>query len=181
NPAQNIDFGPDPADELRAKLVLKLWNSYAFFCNYACAERGGFDRSALLVPVAQRPDIDRWILSDLQELIQTARESFESFDVQTFCLAAEQFVDDKLSNWYVRRNKRPFQEAEPSQEKLAAYQTLHTVLVTLAKLFAPIMPFLSEDVYRNLVPGSDDRSVHLCDYPEADESLIDRQLSADTD
>jgi isoleucyl-tRNA synthetase len=181
NPAQNINFGPDPADDLRAKFTLKVWNAYAFFCNYARQEQGGFDLSAPPVPVRERPDIDRWILSDLQELIQTARQSFESFDVQKFCLGAEQLVDDKLSNWYVRRNKDRFWGSEQSQDKLAAYQTLHTVLVTLAKLFAPVMPFLSEEMYRNLVRGPEDRSVHLCDYPEADAALIDKELSADTD
>jgi isoleucyl-tRNA synthetase len=181
NPATNINFGPGPADELRSKFVLKLWNAYAFFCNNARAAQGGFDPSAPPVSVPQRPDIDRWILSDLQELIQTARRSFERFEVQTFCQAAEEFVDDKLSNWYVRRTKSRFWESEVSRDKLAAYQTLHTVLVTLAKLFAPITPFLSEEIYRNLVSGPDDRSVHLCDYSEADEALIDKQLSADTD
>jgi isoleucyl-tRNA synthetase len=179
NPSQNIDFGPGPADELRASFILKLWNSYAFFCNYAQQEQGGFDVSAPAVPVRERPDIDRWILSDLQELIRTARRSFERFEVQTFCQAAEEFVDDKLSNWYVRRNKDRFWGSEQSRDKLAAYQTLHTVLVTLARLFAPIMPFLSEEMYRNLVAGPDDRSVHLCEYPTSDESLIDAELSAD--
>jgi isoleucyl-tRNA synthetase len=181
NPALNINFGPGPADELRASFILKLWNSYAFFCNYARQEQGGFDLSAPAVPVRERPDIDRWILSDLQELIRTARQSFESFEVQKFCLAAEEYVDDKLSNWYVRRNKDRFWGSEQSKDKLAAYQTLHTVLVTLAELFAPIMPFLSEEMYRNLVPGPQDRSVHLCDYPTADESLIDGYLSAYTE
>jgi isoleucyl-tRNA synthetase len=180
NPAQNINFGYGPADELRSKFVLKLWNTYAFFCDNARQTQGGFDLSAPAVPVSERPDIDRWVLSDLQGLVRTARQAFERFDVQAFCLAAEEFVEDKLSNWYVRRNKRPFQDAEPSREKLSAYQTLHTVLVTLTRLFAPIMPFLTEEMYRNLVPGPDGRSVHLCDYAEPDESLIDEQLSADT-
>ncbi len=181
NPAQNIDFGPGPADELRASFILKLWNTYAFFCNYARQERGGFDLSVAPVPVAERPDIDRWILSDLQELVRLARQSFQDFDVQKLCLTAEAFVDNKLSNWYVRRNKDRFWGSDQSPDKLAAYQTLHTVLVTLARLFAPIMPFLTEEMYRNLVAGPEDRSVHLCDYPEADETLIDEQLSADMD
>jgi isoleucyl-tRNA synthetase len=180
NPAQNINFGYGPADELRSKFILKLWNTYAFFCDNARQDQGGFDLSAPAVPLNERPDIDRWILSDLQGLVKKAREAFERFDVQAFCASAEEFVEDSLSNWYVRRNKRPFQDAEQSREKLSAYQTLHAVLVTLTKLFAPIMPFLSEEMYRNLVPGAEDRSVHLCEYPEADVSLIDEQLSADT-
>jgi isoleucyl-tRNA synthetase len=108
-------------------------------------------------------DIDRWILSDLQLLIQSAHAAFTSFNVMAFCLDAEKFVDDKLSNWYVRRNRRRFWKAEKGADKQAAYQTLYTVLVTLAKLCAPIIPFMTEKMYRNLVANAD--SVHLCDYP----------------
>ncbi|HKI37855.1 MAG TPA: isoleucine--tRNA ligase [Gemmataceae bacterium] len=177
NPAANINFGPGPADELRASFILKLWNTYAFFCNYAALD--GFDTSAPQVPVQERPDLDRWILSDLQLLVKRARESFESYNVAAFCQEAEKFVDAKLSNWYVRRNRRRFWKSEQGSDKTAAYQTLYTVLVTLTELFAPIMPFLTEEMYRNLVPGPDDRSVHLTDYPRADASLIDPHLSAD--
>src|SRR5437764_15114743 len=94
NPASNLDFGPAPAEELRGKFTLKLWNTYAFFCNYARQERGGFDPAAPTVPVQERPDLDRWILSDLQLLIRTARQSFENYDLMTFCLKAEGFIDD---------------------------------------------------------------------------------------
>lgn len=181
NPAANINFGYGPADELRARFVLKLWNTYAFFCEYADADK--FDPEVPQVPVKDRPDIDRWILSDLQGLIQTARREFERFNVMAFCLEAEKFVDDRLSNWYVRRNRRRFWKSEQSADKLAAYQTLYTVLSTLTKLLAPVMPFLSETMYRNLsqqgVRGP--ASVHLCDFPHVDESLIDKDLSADMD
>ncbi|HEV3204753.1 MAG TPA: DUF5915 domain-containing protein, partial [Gemmataceae bacterium] len=202
NPVNNLNFGSGPAEELRSKFTLKLWNTYAFFCNYARLD--GFDPGAPQVPVQKRPDIDRWILSDLQLLIQTARREFERFNVQTFCLQAEQFVDDRLSNWYVRRNRRRFWKSEQSDDKLAAYQTLYTVLTTLTKLIAPIMPFLSEGMYQNLLasgerdglppgPGSSQKpakkqeadgprspdSVHLCDFPQTDEALIDADLSAD--
>jgi isoleucyl-tRNA synthetase len=182
NPANNVDFGPGPAEELRSKFTLKLWNSYAFFCNYAriAPEKGGFDRSAPLVPVAERPDLDRWILSDLQLLIQTARREFERFNAMAFCLQAEEFVDEKLSNWYIRRNRRRFWKSEPGPDKQAAYQTLYTVLTTLTKLFAPIMPFLTETIHQNLAnSGSNGVSVHLSDFPEVDESLLDADLSAD--
>ncbi|MFN4258542.1 MAG: isoleucine--tRNA ligase [Gemmataceae bacterium] len=194
NPANNINFGPEPAEELRSKFLLKLWNVYAFFCNYARLD--DFDPNAPQVPLRDRPDIDRWILSDLQLLIQTARASFEKFNVQTFCLEAEKFVDDKLSNWYVRRNRRRFWKSEHGTDKRAAYQTLYTVLTTLAKLFAPIMPFLTEVMWQNL-QGKDEGgrmrekqqeaasdssfsdSVHLCDYPDVAE--VDAELSADMD
>jgi len=181
-PAANINLGPGPADELRSRFVLKLWNSYAFFSNYARLDH--FDPTAPEIPLAQRSDLDRWILANLQMLIATAREAFTKYEVMNFCLEAERFVDDKLSNWYVRRNKRPFQKAEQDAEKLGAYQTLYRVLTTLAKLIAPVMPFLSEAMYQNLVvathpAGSMPASVHHCDYPEVDESLLDEALVAD--
>jgi isoleucyl-tRNA synthetase len=179
NPAANIDFGPGPAEELRSRFTLKLWNTYAFFCNYARLDR--FDPSAPQVPRKDRPDIDRWILADLQKLIRTARDAFERFDVMAFCLEVERFVDDKLSNWYVRRNRRRFWKSEQGQDKLAAYQTLYTVLVTLTKLCAPVMPFLSEEMYQNLKTAGEPESVHLCAYPTVDEALIDEELSADMD
>jgi isoleucyl-tRNA synthetase len=182
-PASNINFGPTAAEELHNKFRSKLWNSYRFFCDLARlpVERGGFDVHAPPVPVKDRPDFDRWVLSDLQELIRTAHREFPRFNVMAFCEQAESFVDEKLSNWWVRRNKGRFWEGEPGQSKLAAYQTLHTVLVTLAKLFAPIMPFLTESMYRNLVDGPEDRSVHLCEFPQADEALLDAELSEDMD
>jgi isoleucyl-tRNA synthetase len=185
SPASNLNFGPEPAREVRSKFHLKLWNCYAFFCNYARLD--GFDPEAGAVPVADRPDIDRWILSDLQRLVTTAREAFERYDVMAFCLEAEKFVDDRLSNWYVRRNRDRFwsKNAELDEagkrDKLAAYQTLYTVLRELAKLIAPVTPFLAETMWRNLRTSADPESVHLCDYPVADPSLIDRQLSDDTD
>jgi isoleucyl-tRNA synthetase len=136
-----------------------------------------------VVPVADRADLDRWILSDLQLLIQTARREFEAYNVMAFCLKAEQFVDDRLSNWYVRRNRRRFWKSEQGGDKQAAYQTLYTVLTTLTRLFAPIMPFLSESMYQNLSHGTGSRaretSVHHCDFPKVDDALIDAELSAD--
>jgi len=182
NPANNINFGYGPADEIRNRFIFKLWNTYAFFCNYARLD--GFDPNTPAVPVGERPDIDRWILSDLQLLIQTAQHEFENYNVMAFCLAAETFVAEKLSNWYVRRNRRRFWKSEKSEDKLAAYQTLYTVLTTLARLFAPIMPFLTEVMYQNLEQKRSEGaghtlSIHHCNFPEADESLIDRELSAD--
>jgi isoleucyl-tRNA synthetase len=188
NPVHNLNFGYGPVEEIRNKFVLKLWNTYAFFCNYARLD--GFDPAAPQVPIDRRPDLDRWILSDLQLLVQSARREFERYNVHTFCVQAEQFVDDRLSNWYVRRNRRRFWKSEQGEDKLAAYQTLYTVLVTLTKLLAPIIPFLTESMYRNLASGGrqppdaqpfDAPSVHLTDFPEPDEALIDVDLSADMD
>lgn len=179
NPANNVNFGYGPADEIRNKFVLKLWNTYAFFCNYARLD--GFDPATPQVPIKDRPDIDRWILSDLQILIQTARKEFERFNVQAFCLKAEEFVDDKLSNWYVRRNRRRFWKSEQSADKQAAYQTLYSVLTTLTKLFAPIMPFLTETMYQNLRTSADPESIHLCDFPQDDPTSLYQALSNQMD
>ncbi|HKB35474.1 MAG TPA: class I tRNA ligase family protein [Gemmataceae bacterium] len=178
NPALNINFGPITADEIRNKFIIKVWNSYAFFCNLARVpvERGGFDLGGPAVPVRERPDMDRWILSDLQQLVQVARKAFDEYNVMAFCLEAEKFVDDKLSNWYIRRSKPRFYEGDQ-----AAYQTLYTVLMTLARLCAPVIPFLTEAMYHNLMMPGDPESIHLCDYPVADASLIDEELSRDMD
>src|ERR1051325_11025737 len=179
NPANNINFGYGPADEIRNRFVLKLWNTYAFFCNYARLD--GFDPAAPLVPIADRPDIDRWILSDLQLLIGTARNEFENYNVMAFCLAAETFVAEKLSNWYVRRNRRRFWKSEKTEDKLAAYQTLYAVLTNLIRLCAPIMPFLTDAMYQNLeqaeTKNNVETSIHLCDFPSSNESLVDAELS----
>jgi isoleucyl-tRNA synthetase len=183
NPVNNINFGYGPADELRAKFLLKLWNIYSFFVTYARADN--FDPHTAQVPVKGRSDIDRWILSDLQTLIDTAHEAMERYDVQAFCLEAEKFVDDRLSNWYVRRNRRRFWKSEHGADKQAAYQTLYAVLTTLTKLLAPVMPFLSETMYQNLVVGvarhgdQVPESVHHCEYPQADPALKDDELSGE--
>ena len=174
NPVANINFGPGPAEEIRSKFILKLWNTYAFFCNYARLDN--FDPSAAQVPVGERPDIDRWILSDLQLLIQKARQAFEAYDVMVLCLAAEEFVDDKLSNWYVRRNRRRFWKSEQGADKQAAYQTLYTVLVTLSKIQTrSIIPFLAETIYQNLVIGG---AAGASEYLSSRATLNARQRAA---
>jgi len=189
NPALNVKFGPEPADEVRSKFIFKLWNSYAFFCN--CAVGDGFDPATHTVPVNERPDIDRWILSCLQKLVQTARESTEKYDLMTFALAAERFVDDDLSNWYVRRVKPRLNskvadlDAAGLKDKWAAYQTLHTVLTTLSRALAPSIPFITEVMWKNLkahgLQSVGLESVHLTDFPEADSALIDESLMAQMD
>ncbi len=181
NPAQNLNFGPVPTNEVRARFVLKLWNCYALLCNYARLD--GFDPIAPAVPVARRPAVDRWILSDLAKLVETANAGFTSYNVMAFALAAEEFVDAKLSNWYIRVNRDRFWskaaglDAGGAADKLAAYQTLYTVMRTLAQLIAPCVPFLSEVMWRNLRTERDPESVHLCDYPTDDAGLVDATLS----
>lgn len=176
-----------PADEIRRQILIPLWNTYAFFVNYARLD--DFDPAAVQVPVKERPEIDRWILSNLQALIQTARREFEKFNTAEVCRAAAAFIDD-LSNWYIRRNRRRFWRSRTAgdRDKLAAYQTLYSVLMTLCKALAPAVPFVCERMYGNLAGrgqgsgvrgqgGTMPESVHLCDYPVADELLLDAKLS----
>ncbi len=167
-----------PADEVRRQVLIPLWNSYAFFVNYARLDE--FDPNAAIVPVAERPEIDRWLLSNLQALIQQVRAGFEAFDTPAACAALARFIDD-LSNWYIRRNRRRFWRSKDTGDldKRAAYQTLYETLLTLTKLMAPMTPFLAERMYGNLTSGQPDapESVHLCDYPTADESLLDASLN----
>jgi len=168
-----------PADETRRRVLLPLWNSYAFFCNYARLD--GFDPATDPVPLEQRQDIDRWVLSDLQLLIRTVHEHFQRYELLPVCRAIETFLES-LSTWYIRRNRRRFWRgaSEGDTDKLAAYQTLYEVLVTLAKVMAPIVPFVTEHIYRNLVADQIEgvpECIHLCDYPQADETRIDHELS----
>jgi isoleucyl-tRNA synthetase len=201
------------ADDVRRLVLLPLWNSYAFFVNYARLDE--FDPTLPLVPVSERPEIDRWILSNLQALITALRQALENFDSPAACAGAAAFIDD-LSNWYIRRNRRRFwrsrSEAEGSgpraegqksvsssvpqpsalspqpaweRDKLAAYQTLYDVLLTLTKLLAPLIPFVTERMYHNLTAKETQgwlslgfqESVHLCAYPVADAALLDAELN----
>jgi isoleucyl-tRNA synthetase len=179
NPVHNLNFGFGVGKETERKVFLTLWNVYAFLANYARLD--GFDPTADPVPVDERQDIDRWLLSNLQLLVRHAREGFEGYLVHGFIEEAERFIDG-LSNWYVRRSRRRFWRSrdESDRDKLAAYQTLYTALVTLAKILAPVCPFVSERIYQNLMRKADPdapESIHLCAYPEADAALIDEELS----
>ncbi|QJW95698.1 class I tRNA ligase family protein [Frigoriglobus tundricola] len=183
NPAANLNFGPEPANEVRSKVFFKLWNTYAMFCNYATGD--GFDPAAPAVPVAERQDVDRWLLSNLELLVKEAREAYESYNVMAFALACEEFIESDLSNWYVRRNKDRLHsknaelDATGRKDKNAAYQTLYTTLTTLCKLMAPCVPFVTEAMWKNLRLPTDPESVHLCAFPHADETLVDAPLSED--
>jgi isoleucyl-tRNA synthetase len=185
NPATNLNFGPGPADEVRSKVFFKLWNTYAMFCNFGTGD--GFDPAMPPIPVAERPDVDRWLLSNLQRLIQTARKAYAAYNVMEFALKCEEFIEGDLSNWYVRRNKPRLQskvadlDAAGRKDKWAAYQTLYTTLKTLCQVMAPCVPFITEAMWQNLRLPSDPASVHLCDFPTAEEQLIDEQLATDTD
>ncbi|MBI5759630.1 MAG: class I tRNA ligase family protein, partial [Planctomycetales bacterium] len=174
--APTCEVTSKPADEVRRMVLIPLWNSYAFFVNYARLDE--FDPTPVLrrtalpsrpdgseepsyIPVADRPEIDRWVLSNLHVLIETARREMQDFNAPGFLREAAHFIDD-LSNWYIRRNRRRFWRSRDAgdQDKLAAYQTLYEVLITLAKLLAPVVPFVAERMYRNLVETRVDRAGH---------------------
>jgi isoleucyl-tRNA synthetase len=175
----NLNFGYGPGEEVRRRL-LTLWNVYSLFVTYANID--GFNPSKVSIEPAKRSKLDRWLLSRLQDLIGQARRAFDSYDVAPFTQAVERFIDDDLSNWHVRRSRRRFWKSEADADKASAYLTLYQALVTLTKLIAPILPFMAEEMYQNLVRGVDssaETSVHHCRYPEVDETLIDRELERD--
>ncbi|HET9495326.1 MAG TPA: isoleucine--tRNA ligase, partial [Chloroflexia bacterium] len=180
NITQNMNFGFSIGEEVKRNL-LTLWNTYSFFVMYANLD--GFVPEKATVPVAERAELDRWILARLNELVGQARAELDEYDVASVTRQVDAFVED-LSNWYVRRSRRRFWKSESDSDKLSAYSTLYEVLVTLAKVIAPIMPFLSEEMYQNLVRSGGrnadaPESVHHCAYPEMDASLVDRRLLDD--
>ncbi|MDZ7318754.1 MAG: isoleucine--tRNA ligase [candidate division KSB1 bacterium] len=180
NPFANLNFGYGPASDIR-KHLLTLWNTYAFWTNYAILDQ--INPATLSAPFEALTEIDRWVLAKLQTLIHSAHQSYNDFNIMAFMKQAEEFIDD-LSNWYVRRNRRRFWKSEQDAEKQVAYFTLHHVLVTLIKLLAPVIPFLTEEMYQNLVASSDPaapESVHLCDFPEVDERFVNDQLVQEVD
>jgi isoleucyl-tRNA synthetase len=180
NPTMNLNFGFGLGDEIRRRFILPLWNSYAFFVNYAALD--SFVPSEHHVPLAERSLLDRWIISRLQEVTRLVRDRLTDVDSATAARALEEFVVDSLSNWYIRRNRRRFWKTESDQDKAAAYLTLHEVLATLSRLLAPFTPFLAEEMYQNLVWNIDPtaaESVHLTGYPEVDTSKIDEALNRD--
>jgi isoleucyl-tRNA synthetase len=158
----------------------KLWNVYAFFVTYANID--GFDPTARTLGVAQRSDLDRWVLSELQRTIEEVTAHLHVYDPEHATEAIGEFVEN-LSNWYVRRSRRRFWKAEEDADKVAAYLTLYECLVTTTKLLAPFTPFLAESLYQNLVRSVSDtapESVHLCDWPVANPALISPKLHEET-
>ena len=176
-PWDNLKYDPEGVDEVRRKFFGTLYNTYSFFSLYANVD--GFEYSQQDVPVAERPEIDRWILSVLHSLIKGVDREMQNYDPTRAGRLIESFINDDLSNWYVRLNRKRFWGKEMSQDKLSAYQTLYTCLETVARLLAPFAPFYADRLFLDLtqVTGSDNAcSVHLAKFPEADESMIDTDL-----
>jgi isoleucyl-tRNA synthetase len=175
NPVNNLNFGYGPAADVRRRL-LTLWNTYAFFVTYARID--AFDPRRDPVPLGKRSALDRWIIASLQKLIESAHQAYSSYNVMQLVKEVERFVD-RLSNWYLRRSRERFWREGDDADKRAAFQTLHQALVALVETIAPILPFLSESMYRNLVVSLDAAappSVHLVDFPRADARLVDEEL-----
>ncbi|MCI0438115.1 MAG: class I tRNA ligase family protein, partial [Chloroflexi bacterium] len=195
NPAMNINFGYRSVDEARRQFIIPLWNVYSFFVTYANIDE--YNPATAPVPeLSSRPELDRWIISEAQLLTKEVTDALENFEPDRAARAFEGFVE-YLSNWYVRRSRRRFwksglvSENGADDDKLCAYATLYECLVTLTKLLAPIMPFVTETMYQNLVRGVGTgdwglgngeslvprESVHLENYPQADASKVDQELS----
>ena len=179
NPWDNLKFDIEGVAEVRRKFFGTLYNTYSFFSLYANID--GFTYSEAEVPLEERPEIDRWILSELHTLIQVVDEAYADYEPTKAARAISDFVQENLSNWYVRLCRRRFWKGEYAQDKIAAYQTLYTCLVTVAKLSAPIAPFFMDKLYRDLTQatGSESfESVHLAEFPKMVENFVDKSLES---
>ena len=164
--------------EGQRKFMSTLWNTYAFFVLYANIDN--FDATKYTLDYDKLPVMDKWLLSKLNTMVKTVDEDLGSYKIPEAARALQEFVDD-MSNWYVRRSRERFWAKGMEQDKINAYMTLYTALVTVAKAAAPMIPFMTEDIYQNLVRSIDanaPESIHLCDYPEVNEAWIDKDLEA---
>ena len=171
-PWDNLKFDPAGVAEVRGKFFGTLYNTYSLFAMYANVDN--FDPSTLQIPVAERPEFDRWILSCLNTLVKNVTEELDNFNPTRAGRMIDNFVDTELSNWFVRLNKKRFWGKEMDNDKLAAYQTLYECLLTVSKLLAPMAPFFADRLYRDL--GGKCDSVHLDFFPKADLTLVNVDL-----
>lgn len=176
-PWDNLKFDIEGVEEVKRKFFGTLYNTYSFFALYANID--GFAYREQEVPVAERPEIDRWIISLLNTLVNNVRSYYEDYEPTKAGRAIQDFVTENLSNWYVRLNRKRYWGGEQSDDKLAAYQTLYTCLITVAKLAAPLAPFYMDKLYRDLnhvTHRDNELSVHHTTFPVSDETLIDKEL-----
>ena len=176
SPWDNLKFDTAGVEEVSRKFFGTLYNTNSFFALYANVD--GFDNSLPQVPVSERPEIDRWIISLLNSLIAEVNSQLEDYEPTKAARAISDFVGDNLSNWYVRLNRKRFWAGEMTTDKLSAYQTLYTCLETVALLIAPVSPFFADKLYRDLtaVTNGCAKSVHLAKFPTVDESVINPTL-----
>ena len=178
NPEHNLNFGYNIADDVRKNLIT-LWNTYSFFVTYANLD--GFNPENDLVGYDEYTDLDKWIVSKMQDLIKESEDCYSSFRVFSLMKSITKFIDD-LSNWYVRRSRRRFWRSENNTDKKAAYSALYQVLIDLIKVMSPIIPFVSEKMYQNLVPNKGaEESIHLCSFPEYKKDFHDETLIKNID
>ncbi|MGD9929959.1 MAG: isoleucine--tRNA ligase, partial [Mangrovibacterium sp.] len=181
-PWDNLKFDIGGVDEVRRKFFGTLYNTYNFFALYANID--GFRFKEAEIPVSERPELDRWIISLLNSLVKEVGESLETYEPTRAGRAISEFVNENLSNWFVRLSRKRYWGGDYSTDKLSAYQTLYTCLVTVAKLSAPLAPFYADLLYTDLnkLTGKEtDQSVHLAEFPVANESLIDKDLEQKMD
>ena len=180
SPWDNLKFDEEGVDEVRRKFFGTLYNTYSFFALYANVD--GFRNEEAQVPVSERPEIDRWIISALNTLIKEVDNCLADYEPTKAGRLISDFVNDNLSNWYVRLNRKRYWGGEYSKDKLSAYQTLYTCLLEISKLMAPISPFYADKLYHDLVSVQEcketEDSVHLTLFPVCDESLIDKTLES---
>ncbi len=179
NPWDNLKFDIEGVAEVRRKFFGTLYNTYSFFSLYANID--GFKYAEAEIPLNERPEIDRWILSELHTLIKVVDESYADYEPTRAARAISDFVQENLSNWYVRLCRRRFWKGDYAQDKIAAYQTLYTCLLTVAKLGAPIAPFYMDKLYTDLVnttQSEDFTSVHLANFPLYNEKIVDKSLES---
>ena len=177
NPWDNLKFDPEGIVEVKRKFFGTLYNTYSFFSLYANLDQ--FDNSAPQIPLADRPEIDRWVLSELHSLIIRVEAAYEAYEPTKAARAISDFVQENLSNWYVRLCRRRFWKGEYGPDKIAAYQTLYECLLIVSKLSAPIAPFFMDRLYLDLASVCDSNvkeSVHLAQFPEANSAVIDTHL-----
>ncbi|MGO3182849.1 MAG: isoleucine--tRNA ligase [Aequorivita sp.] len=177
NPWDNLKFDQDGISEIRNKFFGTLYNTYSFFSLYANLDKFEYIEEDL--PLEKRPEIDRWVLSELHTLIQKVDDYYADYEPTKATRAISEFVQENLSNWYVRLSRRRYWKGSYNDDKISAYQTLYTCLETVAKLSAPIAPFFMDRLYKDLVAGTIKegmKSVHLTDFPKAGSSFIDKKL-----
>ncbi len=177
NPWDNLKFDIDGIDEVRRKFFGTLYNTYSFFSLYANLDNFSYKETDIVLE--ERPEIDRWILSELNTLVKNVDAFYEAYEPTKAARAIQDFVSENLSNWFVRLSRRRFWKGDYKQDKISAYQSLYTCLLTVAKLGAPIAPFFMDNLYKDLtnaVQGNHAESVHLVDFPTCNEDFIDTSL-----
>jgi isoleucyl-tRNA synthetase len=173
-PWNSTRFYEEAVKETFAKFILTLWNSYNFFTTYASLDTFAIDEDKIVYD--DRAPLDKWILSRFNKMIDHVRLMMVSFNTHKAARAVEQFVLEDFSNWYLRRSRKRLWEEEKTKDKLAAYTTIYEIFLGLSELLAPFTPFITEEIYQNLRTKSMQESVHLCDFPEKDESKVNDEL-----